>query len=68
MKYLFNIFINAKSRICCTNLNLSWTLYPVFVLDLKIITSKHPSPLTKPETQLGSGIESVIITGLLTGV
>jgi hypothetical protein len=33
-----------------------------------ILTSKHPSPDTKPAIQLGSGMFSVLIIGLSTGV
>jgi hypothetical protein len=33
-----------------------------------MLTSKFPSPLTNPEIQLGSGMFSVLIRGLSTGV
>jgi hypothetical protein len=35
---------------------------------LDILTSKFPSPVTNPEIQLGSGILSVLIIGLFTGI
>lgn len=53
---------------CWEILNLNWTLYPNLLVDLVILTSKQPSPVTKPDNQLGSGILIVLITGLSTGI
>ena len=33
-----------------------------------MLTSKFPSPVTNPEIQLGSGMFSVLMIGLKTGV
>ena len=53
---------------CCVILNLNCTRCPILVVDCVILTSKQPSPATNPAIQLGSGIFSVKMTGLSTGV
>lgn len=68
LKYLFITCISNLSRICCTNLNFNWTLYPILFFPLNILIEKLPSPDAKPEIQLGSGIFSIFIIGLSTGV
>jgi tryptophan-rich sensory protein len=67
-KYLAINSNSSLSLLCWVILNLNFTWYPIlFELDLKISKKKFPSPLTKPEIQLESGILVVLIVGLSTG-
>jgi len=66
----YNKVVSTGRQVLCTSyLRVNCILYPIgFDGRSEILTSKLPSPDTKPETQLGSGISSVLITGLSTGV
>jgi hypothetical protein len=68
-RYLLKHSNNFLSLSCWVTLNINCILYPIgFDGRSEILTPKLPSPDTKPETQLGSGISSVLITGLSTGI
>lgn len=67
-KYLIKYSINFISLSCWVILNLNCTREPILFVDWVILTSKLPSPVTKPAIQLGSGIFSVLMNGFSTGV
>lgn len=65
--FCIKISINFKYLLCCDNLNLICTRYPILLVDLIICTLKLPTPLTKPAAHESFGITSDIIAGLATG-
>jgi hypothetical protein len=67
-KYLTIYSINFISLSCWVILNLNSTRCPILFVDWVILASKFPSPVTNPAIQLGSGIFSVLMTGLSSGV